>query len=120
MNYKGFGKWCWVYKSFFLDNKESLRRVSLCVQAKIHPEQPATILSTDDCKHLRAAIHEVHTVFTLDSFFSYVAACGSFTTGVSRSTGARESSWSGCRQWPLSWELDLPSALAQEAWQVGW
>ncbi|KAH9563242.1 hypothetical protein CY35_05G115300 [Sphagnum magellanicum] len=28
-------------------------------QAKIHPEQPATILSTDDCKHLRAAIHEV-------------------------------------------------------------
>jgi formamidopyrimidine-DNA glycosylase len=29
------------------------------VQAKIHPEQPATILSSDDCKHLRAAIHEV-------------------------------------------------------------
>ncbi|CAM6026433.1 unnamed protein product [Sphagnum balticum] len=28
-------------------------------QAKIHPEQPATTLSTDDCKHLRAAIHEV-------------------------------------------------------------
>ncbi len=69
MNYKDFGKCCSVYKSFFLDDKESLRTVLLCLQAKIHPEQPAILLSTDDCKHLRAAIHEVHAVFTLDSFF---------------------------------------------------